>query len=252
MSNLTRPVTGWADGILLTVPISNLASGGSIGSAASTVDVSNAALINQTTAAKVITIPAPTNGLPMLYNLSNVGSEGFYAYGRFIRPGSSHTFVYVQSVGWRRTSSSPQIIAQSAVGVTAPADTNENTLATITIPGGVMGSNGRIYVEAYFTVTASTNSKTWRVRLGGTTLHSGSTASATGVSVGIMAAIANRNSESSQVGTGFTGNGVSATAHPTGTVDTTADQTLTITGQKTTGAETMTLTQYTVRLERFD
>lgn len=236
----------------IPVSITNRSSGGSIGSAASTVDVSDVALVNQTTAGKVLTIPTPTSGLAMFYTLACVGTEGFYAYGRFIRPGSAHEFVYVPGVGWRRTSSSPQIIAQYAVGVTAPADTNENTLATITIPGGVMGANGRLYVEAYFTVTASTNSKTWRVRLGSTALHTGSTASGTGVSVGIMASIANRNSESSQVGTGFTGNGVSATAHPTGTVDTTADQTLTITGQKTTGAETMTLAQYTVRLERFD
>lgn len=252
MSNMTRPVTGWSSGALLTASVSNLASGGSIGSAASTVDVTNVALINQTTAAKVLTIPTPSNGLAMFYTLANVGTEGFYAYGRFIRPGSSHEFVYIPSVGWRRTSSSPQIIAQSAVAVTTPADTNENTLATITIPGGVIGANGRLVVEAYFNVTASTNSKTWRVRLGGTSLHNGVTTSATAVSVGTLAPIANRNSESSQVGVGYTGNGVSSAALPTGTVDTTADQTLTITGQKATGAETMTLAQYTVRLERFD
>ena len=235
-----------------SVPLGNFASGGSIGSAATTVDIADAVLINQTTAAKVLTLATPTlNDLRRLF-VANVGSEGFYMYGRYILPGGSHEFLHVPSVGWRRTASGPQIIAQSAVAVTTPTDTNENTLATITIPGGVISANGRLVVEAYFTVTASTNSKTWRVRLGGTTLHSGNTTSATGISVGIMAPIANRNSESSQVGTGFTGIGVSASAHPTGTVDTTADQTLTITAQKATGAETMTLTQYSVRLERFD
>lgn len=235
-----------------TVSLGDFASGGSIGSAATTVDIADAILINQTTAAKALTFATPTVNEFRKLVVANVGTEGFYAYGRFIRPGSSHEFVYIPSVGWRRTSSSPQIIAQSAVAVTAPADTNENTLATITIPGGVIGANGRLVVEAYFNVTASTNSKTWRVRLGGTSLHNGVTTSATAVSVGTLAPIANRNSESSQVGVGYTGNGVSSAALPTGTVDTTADQTLTITGQKATGAETMTLTQYSVRLERFD
>lgn len=237
---------------LRSASISDLASGGSIGSAASTVDIYDAVLINQTTDAKVLTFATPSVNALRNLTVANVGTAGFYAYGRFIRPGSSHKFVYIPSVGWRRTSSSPQIISQSAVAVTAPADTNENTLATITIPGGVIGSNGRIYIEAYFTVTASTNNKTWRARLGGTALHTGVTASATVVSVGTIISIANRNSEASQIGTSFTGNGVSATALPTGTVDTTTDQTLIITGQKATGAETMTLAQYTVRLERFD
>lgn len=233
---------------LRSASISDVAAGGSIGS----VDNYDAVLINQTTAAKVLTLATPTlNDLRRLF-VANVGSEGFYMYGRYILPGGSHEFLHVPSVGWRRTASGPQIIAQSAVAVTAPADTNENTLATITIPGGVIGANGRLVVEAYFTVTASTNSKTWRVRLGGTSLHNGVTTSATAVSVGTLAPIANRNSESSQVGVGYTGNGVSSATFPTGTVDTTADQTLTITGQKATGAETMTLAQYSVRLERFD
>jgi len=235
-----------------SVSLGNFASGGSIGSAATTVDVADAVFINQTTEAKVLTFATPSaNDMRELF-VANTGTAGFYAYGRFIRPGGSHIFMHIPSVGWRRTSSSPQIIAQSAVAVNAPADTNENTLATITIPGGVMGANGRLVVEAYFNITASTNNKTWRVRLGGTVLHNGGATSATGVSVGTLAPIANRNSESSQVGVGFTGIGVSSTTHPTGTVDTTTDQTLTITGQKATGAETMTLAQYSVRLERFD
>lgn len=246
----------WSGRVLLSndnpVLLSDFASGGVIGTAAATVDIAQSALINQTTEGKVLTLPTPTSGLAVFYTLYNVGSAGFYTYGRYLRPGSAHTFAYVPTVGWRRTSSGPMIISQSAVAISVPADTSENTLVSITIPGGTIGANGRLVVETSFTITASTNSKTWRVRLGGTTLHSGVTASATAVTFDSIARIANRNSESSQIGSTFTGNGAVSTSLPTGTVDTSVDQTLIITGQKASGGETMTLAQYSIRLERAD
>jgi len=132
----------------VTASVSNVSAGGAIGTAAATVDVSQIALVNQTTASKVLTIPTPTSGLAMFYTLANVGTAGFYAYGRYIRPGASHEFLYVPSVGWRCTVSSAQVIEQNWVGATAPAnDTNENTLYTMTIPGGVMGANAVSYTK---------------------------------------------------------------------------------------------------------
>lgn len=251
MSNMTRPVTGWSSGALLTASVSNLASGGSIGSAASTVDVTNVALINQTTAAKVLTIPTPSNGLAMFYDLVNVGSAGFYAYGRFIRPGGAHTFIYVPGVGWRRTSSSPQVIEQNWTGVTAPAnDTNENTLFTMTIPGGTLGANGTLVIRTKWDYTNSANNKTLRARLGGSLLCN--TAQTTSASASAVWDINNRNSESAQVGTIGLGGSTAGSATGTTTVDTTADQTLTITAQKATGTETITMLGVSVILQRFD
>lgn len=234
-----------------TVDVADVSAGGSIGSAASTVDITQAACVNQTTANKVLTLPTPTANLCMFYTLVNVGTAGFYVYGRFIAPGDSQTFIFKPSSGWRRTSSSPQVIAQSWVSVTAPAnDTNENTLATITIPGGVMGANGVLQVRLKADFTSSGNSKITRVRLGGSLVCTSTTTSVTNAA--LLWDVCNRNSESSQIGTFGLGVGTSTSAHTTATVDTAADQALTITMHKGLGSETMTLHGYSITLQRFD
>jgi len=235
----------------LTVSVGDVAAGGSIGTAAATVDVSQIALVNQTTAFKVLTIPTPTSGLAMFYTLANVGTAGFYAYGRYIRPGASHEFLYVPSVGWRCTVSSAQVIEQNWVGATAPAnDTNENTLFTATIPGGVMGANGVIVVRSKWDYTNSANSKTIRVRLGGSQL--GGFVATTSASFGLYIDICNRNSESAQVGANSSGFGGTTGNTWTSTIDTSADTTLTLTAQKATGTETITMLGVSVLLQRFD
>lgn len=232
---------------LRSASISDVAAGGSIGS----VDNYDAVLINQTTAAKVLTFPTPTVNEFRKLVAANVGSAGFYAYGRFMRPGSSHEFVYIPSVGWRRTSSSPQVIEQNWTGVTAPAnDTNENTLFTMTIPGGVMGANGVLSLTTRWDYTNSANTKTMRARLGGTTL--GSNNPTTSSHMPGLWTICNRNSESAQVGTNGTGGAVLVSSTSYGTVDTSTDQSLTITAQKATGTETITLLGVSVILQRFD
>ena len=232
---------------LRSASISDVAAGGSIGS----VDNYDAVLINQTTAAKVLTFATPTVNEFRKLVMANVGSAGFYAYGRFIRPGGAHTFVYVPSVGWRRTSSSPQVIEQNWTGVTAPAnDTSENTLFTMTIPGGVMGANGTLVIRTKFDYTNSGNNKTLRARLGGSLLCT-FTATTTGAASCVWD-INNRNSEAAQVGTNGAGGGSAGGSADTATVDTTADKTLTITAQKAAGAETVTMLGVSVSLLRFD
>lgn len=238
-----------------TVSISNVAAGGSVGSAASTVDIADALLINQTTAGKALTLATPSMNLLRRCLVANVGTEAFFVYGRMIRSGGSHEFMYVPSVGWRRTSSGPQVIAQSAVAITAPAnDTNENTLVTVNIPGGVIGANGRLLIYASWSLTASTNAKNMRARLNGTGSLNVAVTSGTAVSSASLWAIANRNSESSQVITANVGFPISTTtvANTTISQDTSIDSVLTITAQKATGSETMTLEQYSIVLERFD
>lgn len=235
----------------LTVSVGDVAAGGAIGTAAATVDVSQIALVNQTTASKVLTIPTPTSGLAMFYTLANVGTAGFYAYGRYIRPGASAEFVHVPSVGWRSTVSSAQVIEQNWVGATAPEnDTNENTLFTATIPGGVMGANGVIVVRSKWDYTNSANSKTIRVRLGGSQL--GGFVATTSASFGLYTDICNRNSESAQVGANSSGFGGATGNTWTSTIDTSADTTLTLTAQKATGTETITMLGVSVILQRFD
>lgn len=145
------------------------------------------------------------------------------------------------------------ILGASGTAVSAGANTTENTLATVIIPAGAMGTNGILRVTTLWSYTNSANNKTKRVRLGGI----GGTAfleliNTTQASTMNIKMIANRDVANSQVtfnnqsgGAGNTTGGVT-----TGSIDTTASQTLVITGQKASSGETLTLESYIVELIR--
>lgn len=137
-------------------------------------------------------------------------------------------------------------LGQSAVAASNTGGTTETTLATITIPAGAMGANGRIEVRALFSVTNSANTKTLRVRFGGTTFAS-SAVTAVG-SAPLLMNVANRNAANSQVGTLGTGFGTASGAAITTAIDTTAAVNITITGQLGLGTEAITLESYQVLL----
>lgn len=68
------------------VAITNKATGGVIGTAAATVDISSVATINQTTAAQDVTLPAPTSTVPIIqFTLINIGSADVTAYGKTLK-----------------------------------------------------------------------------------------------------------------------------------------------------------------------
>jgi hypothetical protein len=154
----------------------------------------------------------------------------------------------------RKNNSEIIVLASSSAQVTAPAnDTNENVLATVTVPAGAMGANGWIRVWATFGCTNSSNTKVCRVRLGSPSANSFATISVTtSLAEAFVAQVQNRSSESSQViatATGsLTGLGNVGTGVGTLSVDTSAETTLYITGQKNTGSETLTLERYVVEL----
>lgn len=146
----------------------------------------------------------------------------------------------------------PVIIGISAVAVSAGANTDENTLATIAIPARSMGLNGRLRVWTLWTTTSSGNNKTVRVRLGGAAgtafLNSNVT---TSVGTGDVRLISNVAADNSQKGAGasvFTANGGTSGTPVTGAIDTSADTTLVISGQKASSGETLTLESYSVEL----
>jgi hypothetical protein len=53
----------------------------------------------------------------------------------------------------------------------APANTAENSLASVTVPGGIMGATGALRVTFDFVVTDNANAKTLRLKLGTSTLR---------------------------------------------------------------------------------
>lgn len=141
----------------------------------------------------------------------------------------------------------PRVIAQSAAAVPHTGTTSETTLATITLPAGSMGANGRIEIDALWSVTNSANTKNTRVRLGGTEIYRSTLTTSAALRHLTMAH--NRNSQASQVAMDkFTANGTGASGNAvtTAAVDTSAEQTITLTAQLASAAETITLESYIV------
>lgn len=144
-----------------------------------------------------------------------------------------------------------RILGASAVAVSGAADTNENTLATITVPAGAMGLNGILRVTTLWTITNSANNKTLRVRFGGAAgvdyMGNILTTAANQFHQNI---IANRGAANSQIGhaAAQTSYAPSSGSNVTSSVDTSASTTLVISGQKASAGETITLESYLVEL----
>lgn len=140
-----------------------------------------------------------------------------------------------------------QVLAQTGVAVSHTGDLLETTLATITVPAGLMGPNSVLRIIPLFSYTNSANTKTLRVDFGGTDFYS-VPATTTTVSQQLIM-IRNQGATNAQVGHASSvvaGVGATATAKTTAAVDTSTDQTITITGQLANAGETITLEGYTV------
>ena len=141
-------------------------------------------------------------------------------------------------------------------GTAVTGTTSETALATITIPGGAMGANGVLRITALWTFTGSTNSKTFRVRMGGiggTAFLNSATTTATNVILSSHTIVYNANSQSAQKS--YVANsasngpfGFTTSAANTGAIDTSADWSLVISGQLANTGETITLEHYIVEV----
>jgi hypothetical protein len=80
---------------LAPLTISNLPTGGVIGTAAATVDINSVALINQTTAGQTFTLPTPTNAtLGQTFIVGAIGTASIICYGNTIPAGSAGSFLW--------------------------------------------------------------------------------------------------------------------------------------------------------------
>lgn len=125
--------------------------------------------------------------------------------------------------------------------VSLTGSTSAVTLATITIPAGLIGANGKLKIYPLWSTTNNANVKTLRVLLGGstcTTMPSQSVPNNSGLLI-----IRNTNNESAQkCSSGLVaGIGSSSGSIANPTIDTTAATTITITGQLAVGTDTLTL-----------
>ena len=121
--------------------------------------------------------------------------------------------------------------------------TTETTLATVPIKGGVLGENGKIRFYILGTVTNSANTKTFRLKHASTSLWQVAYTTAVGVTIQIL--FFNKDSESSQVTALFNTSGLgggTATAVTPSSIDTSADFSLTVTGQLANSADSISVT----------
>lgn len=110
--------------------------------------------------------------------------------------------------------------------------TTETTLATIPIKGGVLGNNGKIRFYIVGRLANSGNSKVLRIKHAETILWLMSYTSAVGITSQIL--FLNRGGESSQLTSLLNSPGLSSTSSTEvipSTIDTSADFSLTVTGQ---------------------
>lgn len=128
----------------------------------------------------------------------------------------------------------PTAIKGKTSATSGAADTAENTLYSTKIPP--LRKNDRVRVTINVRHTDSANDKTLKVKLGGTAFLTKLTTTGTGYRA--VCEIANRGATNSQCGE----DGAQ------GTVDTSVETTLLVTGQKETGGETLTLEAALVEL----
>lgn len=145
----------------------------------------------------------------------------------------------------------PYVVEKAAVATSAPAVSTEVTLATIIIPANAIGPKGVMHVRGGYTFTNNANNKVLRVRYSGAagSQYVGVTTNNT-ATFPFDFVICNRGATNSQVGLPTSSQGIwgqaTAGTYVTSSVDTTAQTTVVITGQKTVPADTLTLEFYMV------
>jgi len=136
------------------------------------------------------------------------------------------------------------LISQTGVAGTAlTGSVVETTLDTITIPAGRMLANGRLNIWFAGTHIGVAGTKTWRLKLGGTTLATVVMATTSGSVFDIIGSIWNVGSQASQRARIITNRStdglLTSVAEATAAIDTSASTTLTLTGQLSVGTDTM-------------
>jgi hypothetical protein len=139
-----------------------------------------------------------------------------------------------------------RVLAQSSVPVAHTGSTSETTLASVTIPAGSMGANGRLRITSLWSGTNSANNKTMRHKFGGTNYFAQNMT--THQSWRQETEIGNRNATNSQIGNSNNSWGSGGVAPNTSAVDTTVDTTVLLTGQLANAADTLVLESYRVEI----
>lgn len=163
-------------------------------------------------------------------------------------PVDPQTLTLAQQIALARAAGQFMVLEHNTTFVTAPADTNDNTLLTIAVPAAAMGINGILRITTLWLVTNNANAKTLRTRFGGTDYCGASAASVATVRHQVQ--INNIGAANSQQGLGASNSGLGGSTATvlTSAADTTTAQNLTIGCQKATAGDVITLRDTLVEL----
>lgn len=145
-----------------------------------------------------------------------------------------------------------QLIAADAVAVAVTGTLAETTLATVTLPAGIMGTKGILRVDLVWSFTNNANNKIMRVKLG--TAQMMSRLATASVMERDIITIQNRGVANSQVG-GHANHagmvGMVAAAPFTSNVNTAVAQTIYFDATLAVTTDTITLERYYVEVHPF-
>jgi hypothetical protein len=168
---------------------------------------------------------------------------------RMVVAGLSYAEFFSDGARWRPVAGA-LVLVQSAVPVEVTGTTNEIRLASVVVPGGLLGLNGHLRVSEKWTYTSSVNNKNFKFRLGGQVVRQYAVTSAS-VNNSATWSMFNRGDESLQIGGNAqaAGSGVSnAAAIATATANTAADVLFEVTAQLVQASEKITLEAWSVEV----
>ena len=124
-----------------TIVIANLLTGGSIGTADTTVDIASSFAINQTTAGQVLTLALPTDTIAGdQVRITNTGTASFRIFGKTVLPG---TFTDIFWTGTAYAVDADSGRNQGAVVTAATLVVGNNTIThNLSMPVGSFSSIG--------------------------------------------------------------------------------------------------------------
>lgn len=153
----------------------------------------------------------------------------------------------VVSDGTRWLVDGRQVLTRSTVNSTAITGTTTETTfstGTFTIPADLLGPNGTLVVAPIVGFTSNANNKSVRIRYAGTVVAGWVGANQS--TIQLPATIYNRGSASSQAG--MWGTTATSIGFTTAAINTAVDVAVTITGQPTNTADSITLHGYVVEV----
>lgn len=138
-----------------------------------------------------------------------------------------------------------QVVAKVVVGAVCPVDVTEDILATINLPA--LAASDVVKITTFWSASASTAAKTLAARLNGALIAQATMSAASGY-VNQIIHLSNRNNTAIQMGnsTAIGGVGAGTSAMFATAIDTSVPTVLTLTAQKVTGTDVLTLEGYIV------